>query len=356
MHGRRGADFKDQPFVENVRELSANGILIVSAVGNDGPLYGTQHNPADQADTIGVGATSISGDSVAPFQSRGMTTWELPGGYGRVKPDIIAAGEHVLGPRAGGHLGKCSGLSGTSVASPVIAGAAALLASTVAENVRSDIVNPASIKQARSRPVLVESARRVKGAGVFEQGAGALNLMEAFQLLRSYTPRASFLPPSLDLTDPYMWPFSRQPLYYGAMPTLFNVTIANGMGVTGYITSLTWREEDGSGGAKGSGGDVLKLEPDFPDVLWPWSGYLAVALRVSPSRRDFEGIVRGELEVVIESEAGTGETQPRTTKTVLPITASVIQTPPRHRRLLWDQFHNVPYPPAYVPRDYLGEN
>ena len=30
-----------------------------------------QHNPADQADTIGVGATSIGGDAVASFQSKG---------------------------------------------------------------------------------------------------------------------------------------------------------------------------------------------------------------------------------------------------------------------------------------------
>ena len=63
-----------------------------------------------------------------------------------------------------------------------------------------------------------------------------------------------------------------QPLYYGAMPTVFNVTVANGMGVTGYITSLTWNEEDEPGEPRRSGGDVLKLEADFPDVLWPWSG------------------------------------------------------------------------------------
>ena len=68
--------------------------------------------------------------------------------------------------------------------------------------------------------VLTESARRVRGAGVFEQGAGALELIEAFQLLSRYTPRASFLPPSLDLTDPYMWPFSRQ--VPPALPLLAN--------------------------------------------------------------------------------------------------------------------------------------
>lgn len=57
---------------------------------------------------------------------------------------------------------------------------------------------------------------------------------------------------------------------------------------------------------------------------------------------------------VVESDPGIGEAQPRTTTLRLPITASVVRTPPRHRRLLWDQFHSVPYPPAYSPRDFLG--
>lgn len=65
-----GPDFMDQPFVDKIRELSAHGVVMVSAVGNDGPAFGTQHNPADQADVIGVGALSASG-KVASFQSRG---------------------------------------------------------------------------------------------------------------------------------------------------------------------------------------------------------------------------------------------------------------------------------------------
>ena len=28
--------------------MSANGIIVVSAIGNDGPLWGTLNNPADQ--------------------------------------------------------------------------------------------------------------------------------------------------------------------------------------------------------------------------------------------------------------------------------------------------------------------
>lgn len=35
-----GPDFMDQPFVDKVWELTANGVIMISAIGNDGPLYG----------------------------------------------------------------------------------------------------------------------------------------------------------------------------------------------------------------------------------------------------------------------------------------------------------------------------
>jgi membrane-bound transcription factor site-1 protease len=53
---------------------------MVSAIGNDGPLYGTLNNPADQSDVIGVGGIDYN-NYIASFSSRGMTTWELPHGY-----------------------------------------------------------------------------------------------------------------------------------------------------------------------------------------------------------------------------------------------------------------------------------
>ncbi|XP_031562953.1 membrane-bound transcription factor site-1 protease-like, partial [Actinia tenebrosa] len=107
-----GPDFMDQPFVDKVWELTANGVVMVSAIGNDGPLYGTLNNPADQMDVIGVGGINFD-DHIARFSSRGMTTWELPGGYGRVKPDIVTYGSGVRGSSL---KGGCRSLSGTSVA------------------------------------------------------------------------------------------------------------------------------------------------------------------------------------------------------------------------------------------------
>lgn len=49
--------------------MTSNGILLVSAIGNDGPLYGTLNNPADQNDVIGVGGIDNS-DNIAGFSSR----------------------------------------------------------------------------------------------------------------------------------------------------------------------------------------------------------------------------------------------------------------------------------------------
>ena len=62
-----------------------------------------------------------------------MSTWELPLGYGRSKPDVMAYGRDVQGSRI---EGGCRSLSGTSVASPVVAGAVCLLASVVPEGKR----------------------------------------------------------------------------------------------------------------------------------------------------------------------------------------------------------------------------
>ena len=52
-----------------ILEITSNGILMVSAIGNDGPLWGTLNNPADQNDVIGVGGID-EGNNIAGFSSR----------------------------------------------------------------------------------------------------------------------------------------------------------------------------------------------------------------------------------------------------------------------------------------------
>ena len=47
------------------------------------------------------------------------------------------------------------------------------------------------------------------------------------------------------------------------------------------------------------------------------------------------------------------ETEPRVSVIKLPIRVKIIPTPPRSKRILWDQYHNLRYPPGYFPRDNL---
>ena len=341
-----GPDFMDQPFVDKVWELTANNIIMISAIGNDGPLYGTVNNPADQMDVIGVGGINFE-DQIARFSSRGMTTWELPSGYGRVKPDIVTYGSAVRGSTL---KGGCRTLSGTSVASPVAAGAIALLLSGV-NQLNGHRFNVASVKQS-----LLHSARRIPAASMFEQGAGKLDLIRAHQTLRAYEPHVSLHPPYLDFTDcPYMWPYCTQPLYHGSMPVIVNITVLNGIGVSGrFVAQPKWFPY------AEHGGHLLDVSVEHSKLLWPWSGWMAVRFQVKNEGSSWNGVIQGHINLTIESlpsaDLSSGEEGPPQLKRSLvtfPIKVKVIPTPPRSKRLLWDQFHNLRYPPGYFPRDNL---
>lgn len=331
-----GPDFRDAPFAAKVNELTANNVIMVSAIGNDGPVFGTLNNPADQNNVIGVGGATLH-NTVALFSSRGMTNWELPGGYGRFKPDIVTYGVSLLGSRM--DYG-CRALSGTSVASPVVAGAVVLLASVVPSAQRRRLVNPASMKQA-----LLSTARRLPGASIFEQGHGHMNISAAAAFLQSLQPHASVVPAQLDTTDcPFMDTFCDMDLYAGGMPLIANLTLLNGMGVIGYVIGRPqWRPNlDRHGG-------LIEVALDVAPVLWPWTGHLGVTIAATPAARYFQGTAEGVVVLTVQSP---GENL--SSRIVLPIKVAIIPTPMRQYRLLWDQFHSLAYPSGFFPRDNLN--
>jgi hypothetical protein len=95
---------------------AARGILVLAAVGNGG--VGGLTTPADGDSVVGIGAEDSLG-SVAGFSSRGPTA------DGRVKPDFSAPGVSVWVAVTGSASGF-GRLNGTSFATPITAGAAAL--------------------------------------------------------------------------------------------------------------------------------------------------------------------------------------------------------------------------------------
>lgn len=107
-----------------VEAQRAAGILIVVAAGNGGPSCSTVVDPPAIYDvSYSVGAYDHSTNTIASFSSRGPVTID---GSNRMKPNITAPGVSI---RSAWNSSVASyiTISGTSMATPHVAGAAALL-------------------------------------------------------------------------------------------------------------------------------------------------------------------------------------------------------------------------------------
>lgn len=93
------------------------GILVVNAIGNEGPGDMSLWAPADSPNILSVGAIYENGD-ITNFSGRGPTY------DGRIKPDVVAMGSSLVVASGTNHF---SGGTGTSFATPLIAGLAAQL-------------------------------------------------------------------------------------------------------------------------------------------------------------------------------------------------------------------------------------
>ena len=49
----------------------------------------------------------------------------------------------------------------------------------------------------------------------------------------------------------------------------------------------------------------------YSEVIWPWSGFLAVHLSVAGSASSFDGVAEGHVSLTIESPAQDGDAAPR---------------------------------------------
>ncbi|MFF1818348.1 S8 family serine peptidase [Kribbella sp. NPDC058245] len=159
------------PIEEAVNRLTAEtGALFVIAAGNSGTGDRTIESPGSADAALTVGAVDKQ-DALAYFSSAGPRI-----GDSAVKPDVTAPGVDIVAAKSkDSSIGEPVGdkylrLSGTSMATPHTAGAAAVLAQE----------HP-SWKAGELKSALMGSAKVAADQTTFQQGAGRINLTTAIK-------------------------------------------------------------------------------------------------------------------------------------------------------------------------------
>jgi hypothetical protein len=181
------------PLEEAVNRLSAEkGTLFVVAAGNSGPDAGTVGSPGSADAALTVGAVDRL-DRLAEFSSRG------PAKAGALKPDLTAPGVGIVAAlHSDGRIGPpvadgYTSLDGTSMATPHVAGAAALLRQQHPD------LNGAQLK-ARLTGTTTPAANLTP----FEQGSGRVDVAKLIRQNVTSTPTSiSF--------GTHQWPHTGKP-------------------------------------------------------------------------------------------------------------------------------------------------
>ncbi|MGW1543031.1 S8 family serine peptidase [Streptomyces sp. NPDC002309] len=167
------------PLSQAVETLSADGgPLFVVAAGNEGAPR-TIGSPAAAPSALTVGSVTKDG-AMSSFSSRGPAVAD-----GGVKPEITAPGSAITAARAAGTLAPAANsesyatISGTSMATPHVSGAAAILKQRHPD-----------WDARRLKAALVAAADPVDGAGVYEQGAGSVDVPGALASRLTASPAA----------------------------------------------------------------------------------------------------------------------------------------------------------------------
>jgi subtilisin family serine protease len=159
--------------VRAVNAAAQAGVVSVVAAGNDFEDFGrgSIDSPANAAQAVSVaattgGASTQTPDIVASFSSSGPTPYSL-----QMKPDVSAPGVAVLSsvPRS---QGLWAGFSGTSMASPHVAGGVALLLE------RHPQWTPAQVKSALESTGVPARSGGVEAPSI-RQGGGRIDLLRA---------------------------------------------------------------------------------------------------------------------------------------------------------------------------------
>jgi PKD repeat protein len=157
------SDFDGETAVTSIAANLATsmGIVVCNSMGNSGPSAGTLGAPADAFEILSCGAVNSSGN-LASFSSRGPTA------DGRIKPEVCAQGVSTYCASPGSITGYTY-VGGTSLSTPLIGGAVAVLLSA----------RPSMTPQA-VRLALMHTASQA-GNPDNNYGWGIMNLVQALE-------------------------------------------------------------------------------------------------------------------------------------------------------------------------------
>ena len=131
---------EDDPFYKVIKKVSDSGIIPVIAAGNSGPKAGTVGTPGAMPDALTVAAYDPIKGVIADFSSRGPTPW------GDIKPDVAAPGVNIDSATVGildyaedKMPNRYTPLSGTSMATPHVAGLVACMKQQMPELTTNEI-------------------------------------------------------------------------------------------------------------------------------------------------------------------------------------------------------------------------
>ncbi len=155
------APVANDPMAEAVNNAVAKGIVFTIAAGNDYDYF-TVGSPGIAEKAITVAAVDNNGFT-APFSSKGPVAGTLA-----LKPDVAAPGVDINSTFPNQQY---ESLSGTSMATPHVAGAAALILE------KHPDWTPEMVKGA-----LMNSANPSMALNAWDQGAGMINVLEALKV------------------------------------------------------------------------------------------------------------------------------------------------------------------------------
>ncbi|MHC9543740.1 MAG: S8 family peptidase [Vulcanimicrobiota bacterium] len=171
--------YKDDPWAQAAEKAIDAGIIVIAAAGNEGPGAKSISTPGTDPRVITVGAfddkktPQVDDDNIADFSSRGPTSVD-----NLSKPDLLAPGVNIFSTLSPGatldmqdmpHIGTSYlAISGTSMATPIVSGIAALLLSAN-PNLTHDQIKEILIKTADKMPDL---DNLTQGAGRVDPGEG----------------------------------------------------------------------------------------------------------------------------------------------------------------------------------------